>query len=518
MKQLMIEAFELKKKGYYKQAIEIFYKLLARENDNIEILSELGGIYLLLKNYDRAIHYTNKALEIDSNHINSLVNLRQIYTEQKDYKSASKVANKIYIITNSQTDLYEFLKILNLQNKYNEATGFVDFITSVDVAGEIAFAYYKLNKYDEAIRILTEYTSGNNNAKLQDLLCKIYFETKQIEKAKEVLTKLENNNTNDAQVLNYMGLAKLDELQLDSAIGYFKEAINSDSQNDSYNFNLAQAYFLKGWLDEAKKYFIKAICLNPTNSNYQYSLGYALYREGDYKNALTHLNVETTEAKVLKMLIKFQMGDLASSKSELEKLQKENPENETILYALAQIYYGLELYKPALEMIKRTIQINAKSFEYKSFLCNLLLKMNKIEEAKPEIEDLNNTYPNYYYAKVLKAEYYNNIKDFDALFEVAQELIELDMNQYEGYYYNALALVEKNDINFAIESLKKAITLNVSNASLYVKMGEIYQAIGQYENAFEYIKEASDIDKSARNKELYMQLAGILRRKGIKTN
>ena len=72
---------------------EIFYKLLARENDNIEILSELGGIYLLLKNYDRAIHYTNKALEVDSNHINSLVNLRQIYTEQKDYKSASKVRN-----------------------------------------------------------------------------------------------------------------------------------------------------------------------------------------------------------------------------------------------------------------------------------------------------------------------------------------------------------------------------------------------------------------------------------------
>ena len=169
-------------------------------------------------------------------------------------------------------------------------------------------------------------------------------------------------------------------------------------------------------------------------------------------------------------------------------------------------------------MIKRAIQINAKSFEYKSFLCNLLLKTNKIEEAKPEIEDLNNTYPNYYYAKVLKAEYYNNIKDFDALFDVAQELIELDMNQYEGYYYNALALVEKNDINFAIESLKKAITLNVNNASLYVKMGEIYQAIGQYENAFEYIKEASDIDKSAKNKELYMQLAGILRRKGIKTN
>lgn len=513
MKQLMIEAFELKRKGYYKQAIENFYKLLAKENDNVEILSELGNTYLLLKNYDRATHYIQKALDIDKNHINSLNTMREIYIAQKDYNSASKIANKIYITTNTQQDLYEFLKLLNIQAKYNEVTGFADFIQTNEVAGEIAFAYYKVNNLEDAIRILTSINISNEETKLQDLLCKIYFETKQTEKAKEVLTKLENNKTNDAQVLNYMGLAKLDELQLDSAIGYFREALEIDSQNDSYNFNLAQAYFLKGWLKEAKSYFVKAICINPTNPNYQYSLGYTLYREGDYKNALTHLNINSTEAKVLKMLIKYQMGDLATAKVELEKLQKENPENETILYALTQIYYGLELHKPAIESIKKAIQINPNSFEYKSLLCNLLLKKSDFETAKPEIENLNNTYPNYYYAKVLQAEYYNAIKNYEALFETAQSLIELDMNQYEGYYYNALALLERNDINFAIESLKKAITLDVNNATLYVKMGEIYQALGQYEDAFEYIKEASDIDKSAKNKELYMQLANILRKK-----
>ena len=110
------------------------------------------------------------------------------------------------------------------------------------------------------------------------------------------------------------------------------------------------------------------------------------------------------------------------------------------------------------------------------------------------------------------AEYFYDKQDYDSLFNTAQELIELDLNQYEGYYYNALALLEKNDISFAIESLKKAITLDVNNAALYVKMAEIYQAMGEYENAFAYIKEASDIDKSARNQELYMQLASILRK------
>ncbi len=516
MKQLMIEAFELKRKGYYKQAIELFYKMLAKENDNIEILSELGNLYYFLKNYDRAIHYTMKALEIDSTHINSLKNAKEIYTAKKNYPEASKFANKIYILTQSQEDLYEFIKLLNIQKKYNEATGFADFIKSTPVGKEIAYSYYKLKKFDDAINILKNIENSEDNKQYLELLCKIYFETNKIEEAKEVIKKLGKNNTKDVQTLNYIGLAKLDELQFDSAIDYFKEAVTLEPNNPEYNFNLGQTYFLKGWLEEAKKYFINAICLDSTNNHYKYSLAYVLYREGDYKNALTHLNSDLLECKVLKMLIKYQMGDLATAKSELEKLYKENPNNETIVYALSQIYFGLEMNKLSLEMINKAIEINSKSFDYKSFMCKLMLKMEKFEEVKPLIEDLDKTYPNYYDAKVIQAEYYNGTKDYDMLFETAQELIDLDLNQYEGYYYNSLALLEKNDINFAIESLKKAISLDVNNASLYVKMAEIYQAIGQYENAFAYIKEASDIDTSAKNKELYMQIASILRKKGIK--
>lgn len=515
MKQLMIDAFDLKRKGYYKQAIELFYKMLAKENDNIEILSELGNIYYLLKNYDRAIHYTNKALEIDNTHINSLNNAKEIYTAKKNYPEASKYANKIYVLTQSQDDLYEFVKLLNLQEKYNEATGFSDFIESPQVATEIAYSYYKLKKYDDAIGILTNIDEEISDKKHLDLLCKIYFKTNQITKAKEVIKKLGKDNTKDVQTLNYIGLAKLDELQFDIAIDYFKEAVTLEPKNPEYNFNLGQTYFLKGWLEEAKKYFINAICLDSTNNHYKYSLAYALYREGDYKNALTHLNNDLIECKVLKMLIKYQMGDLATAKSELEKLYKENPDNEIIVYALSQIYFGLEMNKLSLEMINKAIELNSKSFDYKSFMCKLMIKMEKFEEVKPLIEDLDKTYPNYYDAKVIQAEYYKGIHDYDMLFETAQELIDLDLNQYEGYYYNALALLEKNDINFAIESLKKAITLDVNNAALYVKMAEIYQAIGQYENAFAYIKEASDIDTSAKNKELYMQIASILRKKGI---
>lgn len=508
----MIKAFELKQKGYYKQAIEIFYKMLAKENDNIEILSELGELYFLLNNYDRALHYTDKALEIDENHINSLKILRSIYINKNDYEIASKIANKIYVLTEEQEDLQIFLNLLNLRKKYNEVTGFQDFINSYDVALEISQAYYNLKKYDDAINILTKLDEGPDSTIHLNLLCKIYFEIKRIEEAKEVLNKLENKDTKDIDILNYLGLAKLDELKLEEAIEFFMQAVDASPQTAEYNYNLGQAYFLKGWIAEAKKYFVKAICLNGDNDTYKYSLGYALYREGDYSNAMTHLNNNLVESMVLKMLIKYQMGDLATSKSELENLLQENPNNETIIFALAQIYSGLELYNKAIDMVQKATEINPKSFDYKAFLCDLLLKRGNLEEAKKYIDEFSEKYPNYYFAKVLLAEYLYQLKEFESLFDIAQELIELDLNHFEGYYYNALALLGKNDINFAIESLKKAITLDVNNASLYIKMAEIYQAIGQYENAFEYVKEASDIDKSAKNQELYMQLANVLRK------
>ena len=215
-------------------------------------------------------------------------------------------------------------------------------------------------------------------------------------------------------------------------------------------------------------------------------------------------------------MIKAEKGDLATPKIELEKLLKEHPENELILSSLARIYFNLDMYKQAETIIKQAIELNSKSFEYQSFLVRIMLKLKQYDEANNKVKELVEKYPNYYYAKVLEAELNLEKKDYDALFDSAQDLIELDINHYEGYYYNACALFEKEDVNFAIESLKKAISLDVANAELYVKMSEFYQTIGKYEDAFEYIKEASDIDKSAKNKELYMQLASILRRKGIK--
>ena len=103
-------------------------------------------------------------------------------------------------------------------------------------------------------------------------------------------------------------------------------------------------------------------------------------------------------------------------------------------------------------------------------------------------------------------------QNFDEVFEAAQNIIERDQNCTEGYYYNALALFEQGDTLFATESLKKAISLDVNNASLYIKMSEFYQDLGDFKNAFDWAKEASEIDeRNYKYKWLCAKIAVILK-------
>ena len=513
----MIEAFELKRQGYYKQAIEVYYKLLSETDDNVEILVELADLYFLMKNLSKATHYIEKVLEIEPKHIQALEILKKIYVSQLDFDLAIEIANKIIEIDASSSHVLSLFELLYSQHEFETICNYqID-----DLTDECMFvkakSFYKLKNYDDAIRILE---NGSNDLSEPELLLsgKIYYKKGLLDKAKEVYKKLKDIDMKDAESLNFVGLNYIDEMQLDKAIECFKKAIEMKREDAKFYYNLGQAYFLKGWIEEAQDSFNKAICLNPMEENYHYSLAYLLYRIGDYENALVHLcddGVENLNSKILKLVIQAEKGNLATPKVELEKMLKEHPDNETILFSLAKIYFKLDMFKQSKTIMEDVLKINEKSFEYQEFFVRLMLQLGELELAKSKIDELLDKYPNYYYAKVLEAEYFLLTNEYDDLFETAQELIELEMNHYEGYYYNAVALFEKDDVNFAIESLKKAITLDVNNASLYVKMGEFYQALGKYEDAFEYIKEASDIDKSAKNKELYMQLSSIVRKRNL---
>ena len=116
--EYITKSFDLKRQGFYKPAIEMLYKALTIENNNIEILSQLAELYYLLENNQRAINYIEKTLELNPLHIDCLKLMKKIYMNDGNYIEAQKAAVKIFNINQTKENLAIRLEILNKINDF----------------------------------------------------------------------------------------------------------------------------------------------------------------------------------------------------------------------------------------------------------------------------------------------------------------------------------------------------------------------------------------------------------------
>ena len=497
--EYITKSFDLKRQGFYKPAIEMLYKALSIENNNVEILSQLGELYYLLENNQRAINYIEKTLEIDPLHIDCLKLMKTIYMAEEKYDEALKAVNKIYEINPTTENLLDKIVVLNKLNDFEAIKEIENLNVDFDDAiyYNLAQAHYKNQDFKRAIELLEKALERNpENKDAMILLGEVYFSENDLEKSRELFKKLENE-TENAVVNSYLGLFKMEDGKYEDAINYFHKAMKLDERNSKYVYNLANAYFLNGWIAEAAKFYNIAICLDADNVDYRYSLAYLYTQTREYDKAEKELN--------------FWLNNAIKGVT-LDAIVKENPNEDYALVELAHVCVELSQYDLAKKNMEIALEIKPNSLNYLSDYADILIEMANYGEAHEVIEKILSLNENFIEGYILEAKNYIHINDLEGAYDAAQKVIELDTNNAEGYYYNALVLFAQGDVNFAIETMKKAISLDLNNAMYYVQMSEFYQKLGKYEDALAYVSEAASIDGSAKNKELYANLASIVRK------
>ena len=118
IKALLKKGFSLKAKKHYKQAIEFFYKALSEDNKSCEILLEIAELFYLIKNEEKSLSYIEQILKLNDTHIGALKLLKTIFIDKKSYVNAEQTAKNIYLITKSEDDLADILRLLFIQGKY----------------------------------------------------------------------------------------------------------------------------------------------------------------------------------------------------------------------------------------------------------------------------------------------------------------------------------------------------------------------------------------------------------------
>lgn len=342
IKDILVKAFELKRKGYYKHAIETLYKALEYDNSSIELLYEIAGLYYLIKNEERALNYIEQIFDIAPSHINSLKLLMRIFANKQAYDKAEQAARNIYQITSEANDLAQILYFLNLQKKFSDVTDFPTEKNNPSIAFEKALAYFQIQNYNKAICILkNSFTEFGKNKQGLLLLGQIYSHIGDIEHCIEISTEF-NPEEQDADICEFLSKTEYYKKEYKNAIYFIKKAIQINPKRAEYYFHLAEIYAAQTEYNFAKNAYNIAISLSPNTHKYHLALATLYYNKKYYKRALEELTDDTIESKILKMKILFDMNYLVLSKKVVDELLLSETTNETIQEYKVKIKQALE--------------------------------------------------------------------------------------------------------------------------------------------------------------------------------
>lgn len=329
IKEILQEGFILKEKGYYKHAIETFYKVLELDNSSLELLLEIAKCYYLLNDEERALNYIEQILEKEPTHIQALKLLKEIFLSKNALTEAEQTAKNIYCISQDKKDLIEILELLIKLKRFSEVLEYNVENFESDVLYYKAYAKLFLNELDDAETYINKSIDLEESDKKKFLKSKILYKKNKINESKEIINNIQID-IKDSEALNFVGLVEQYNFNFEKALDYFKQAIKLNSKNDEYYYNCASTFFKMGDVQQAKKFYNLAISLAPENQNYHFALANLYYSEKNYKRAMEELNYDFFEARLLKSIILYDSGYLVIAKREFEKLLKEQPENDLI--------------------------------------------------------------------------------------------------------------------------------------------------------------------------------------------
>jgi len=349
----------------------------------------------------------------------------------------------------------------------------------------------------------------------RDELCRTYIQNALKTKDEAWIQKayVEANNSLKLIPQHYMGFFHLGMIQqfltehfgrntADSAINYYKKAIEADPFQAPFHSNLASLYINKGNLDQAIEELSQAYLIRPDEVNHADRLANAYLQKGDLDKAL-FFSRKTVELNPSESGYHNNLGAILSKKGMYEdavnafKTAMEiNPKEPIYLDNLLKLYLSLEKYDELIPYYKKLIALDPSVADYhnnlgaiykrkkqpkdaiESFLQAVTLKpdnpiythnlasgyvdLGKYAEAKDILQTFNKTYPNNNYLNIhlLLADIYSRSADWEKVISECEQAIKLDEKSIAAYKMLGMAYYNMHKYEFAEKMLNKTLMLD----------------------------------------------------------
>lgn len=214
--------------------------------------------------------------------------------------------------------------------------------------------------------------------------------------------------------------------------------------------------------------FSSVLETEPDNADVYNNMGVAYSCEGDFEHAekayvrAIELDPELAQAYINLSDLYYKSGDLASAVGTLQRGSYELQDNLTIAHLLARVYIEDQRWDDAIEELERVL------------------------DGEPE------NYDAYYDL----GHVYFELGDYETAIDNFENVIAYEQNQNNELLYYALAQAYEanNQVDKAISNYLKAIAVNDKFTLAYKKVGILFLAREDFEDAVEYFESYLEFD------------------------
>ncbi|MBQ8475985.1 tetratricopeptide repeat protein, partial [bacterium] len=487
--ELIKKSFELKHTRQYKEALVMLYKALEYDDynqDNVELLSQIGEMHFLLGNYERALEEFSRALSINPRHTFSLQKCYEIYCAQNQMQRALKVAQDMFEQDKNPISCYCYFDALIKSDKKQDALALFNTLDeSIKLDADVLFLIAQISDEDKKELLLKRIVElDETNAPANIAMAEIEFKRGNYDAVVKYCLNVDEDNP---MALYYLGVIEAKKQNYTRAIELFIKAIKFDKDNHDFYLDLAKAYIDNSRFDEALaalKSSINHSLIKDDKSNLDekyFLTGWISIKQYQLSKALLNLgNVDEkspfyTNAQILIQTVNLKKFNLAGAKSVLEKYLETQGDNPFLLDTLAIVYKELKLYKNALEILERALKLYPESNYYKLEIIDLLIDEKRYDDALKLIDEVMEKFPNYACIYNSKTRVYYRLKDYEKALDSIETCIRLDNKNAESFYFRGLILNDIQRFEDAKNSIYEAIKLNPTIAKYYYQMARSYQ-------------------------------------------
>ena len=231
------------------------------------------------------------------------------------------------------------------------------------------------------------------------------------------------------------------------------------------------------------------------------------FKNKDYNGAIDLFTaaseVETDNAEIYNNLglCYANTGDDEKAEKNYLKCIELNPRIPQCYINIADIYYKQRRLSDGINILSYAIDMLPEDLIFRHYLARFYMEDTKQDLAIDELKYILEKQPDNYDAYYDLAKIYFEFGNYDSAIENFENVLEFKQDNEFIYYYLGEAYQANDEIDKAISSFLKAIAVNNKFAPAYKKVGILFMARADNQDAVEYFEDYLNMDIPQEEKD-----------------